>query len=162
MKITRLTAPMLIASLLLLTACPAEPIHMTSDPERAVREPSGPPQDPIKLQPTPEFQVTAAELTAKPTQGTGPCPVDINFSGSITANGKGQVTYTFVRSDGATAPVYMLEFSGSDTKQVSTTWKLGSAESLPSYTGWQTLKILSPNVLETPRDSGAFSINCQQ
>jgi hypothetical protein len=50
--------------------------------------------------------------------------VTIQFSGSITVKGKGTVKYTFVRSDGATGPVYTLDFDGDGTKAVDTTWTL--------------------------------------
>jgi hypothetical protein len=163
MKIKHLTAPIAITSLLLLTACPA-PIHMTTEPERtqsanANIETS---QAALKAELTSELQVTAVALNAESTKDTVPCPAEVKFSGSITAKGKGQVEYTFVRSDGATAPVYTLNFSQSGTQNVSTTWTLGDGVSLPSYTGWQTLKVLSPNAMESLRESGAFSIKCQQ
>jgi uncharacterized surface protein with fasciclin (FAS1) repeats len=51
-------------------------------------------------------------------------------------------------------------FEGSGIKTVSTTWTLGDARLLPSYEGWQTLKVLSPAESESSRASGEFSVNC--
>jgi len=91
------------------------------------------------------LQVTSAKLVSTPEVYDGQCPVTLNFNGEISASGKGQVQYTFIRSDGATAPTYTLEFNGADTKAVDTTWTL----SLPAFNGWVAIRILSPNELES-------------
>jgi hypothetical protein len=95
--------------------------------------------------PEQSLQVTSAKLISSPEVYDGQCPVTLKFNGEITANGKGQVQYTFIRSDGATAPTYTLDFNGADTKPVDTTWTL----SLPAFNGWVAIKILSPNELES-------------
>ncbi len=109
-----------------------------------------------------DFRVTDVSLKPSEPKSDGPCPVTMRFSGSITTNGPGTVKYTFTRSDGATAPVSTLEFKAAGTQTVSTDWTLGDATALPSYDGWQTITILSPNQLESSRDAGAFSIRCGQ
>lgn len=106
------------------------------------------------------FEVKGATLTASPTMYEGPCPATITFNGTIAAFGKGQVQYTFLRSDGGQYPTYLLDFAGPDITQVkgiSTTWKLGGA-SLPSYSGWMAVKIISPNALESTK--AEFAITC--
>jgi len=109
---------------------------------------------------TQESLVTDTSLKPIVRKSDGPCPVTIRFNGSITMNGPGTVKYTFTRSDGATGPVSTLEFKAPGTQAVSTDWTLGDANSLPSYAGWQTITILSPNQLESSRDAGAFSLRC--
>lgn len=93
------------------------------------------------------LQVISATLAASPEVYDGPCPVTIKFNGNITVKGKGSVKYTFVRSDGATGPVYTLDFDGEETKPVATTWTL----SPPTFGGWEAIRILSPNELESGR-----------
>src|SRR5215210_3492944 len=87
------------------------------------------------------LRVMSATLAASPEVYDGPCPVTIKFSGTITVKGKGPVKYTFVRSDGATAPVFTLDFAADETKHVDTTWTL----SPPRFGEWVAIKILSPN-----------------
>jgi uncharacterized surface protein with fasciclin (FAS1) repeats/photosystem II stability/assembly factor-like uncharacterized protein len=105
-----------------------------------------------------EFRVT--EVTLKPDEAkpNGPCPVTVHFAGYITTNGPGTVKYTFTRSDGATAPVFTLEFKAAGTQSVTTDWTL--ATELPVYDGWQALKVLSPNQMESSNESGAFALTC--
>lgn len=110
------------------------------------------------------FQVTAVSLEADPKVYEGPCPVTIKFTGKITANMPGTVKYTFTRNDGASAPVRNLSIGGGFapagegvTGTVHNTWQLGGP-GLPAYTGWQTLKILSPNPMES--NKAGFKIRC--
>jgi hypothetical protein len=104
--------------------------------------------------PPQSFLVVSATLTSSPEVYDGQCPVTFKFSGNITVKGKGQVRYTFVRSDGATAPVYTLDFNGEGTKPVDTTWTL----SAPTFGEWLAIKILSPNELQS--DPAAFKGTC--
>ncbi|MEW6212810.1 MAG: hypothetical protein AB1631_31075, partial [Acidobacteriota bacterium] len=87
----------------------------------------------------------------------GPCPAIIKFAGAITTNGGGIVKYTFLRSDGATGPVLTLTFAAAGTKPVSTTWTLGG-KALPRYSGWQAIRILSPNAMDS--NKAAFELIC--
>ena len=81
------------------------------------------------------------------------CPTTVDFRGSITMNGPGTVSYTFDRSDGAMAPIYTLFFASAGTQEVSTSWTLGR-----SYSGYQKLRVLAPNVAESPESR--FNLNC--
>jgi hypothetical protein len=151
MKKKTLIAPILIAALILLTGCgDPEPLHISSPPTRA--RPTA----------TPAFRVTAVELKAEQAKITGPCPATVKFSGLIHASGSGQVSYVFVRSDGITSPVRTVNFSGSGTQAVSDVWTPGDAADLSSFDGWETLKVLSPNELESGREEGSFSITCER
>ena len=107
-----------------------------------------------------KFRVTAISLKADNPKNGGPCPVTLNFTGSISTDGAGTVQYTFVRSDGATGPVQTLDFKAAGTQTVSTTWTIGNAKSLPSYQGWQALRIISPNAMESNHETGSFAMNC--
>ena len=106
--------------------------------------------------PEQSLQVVSATLAASPEVYDGQCPVTIKFSGNITVKGKGQVKYTFTRSDGATAPIYTLDFDGAETKPVDTTWTL----SPPTFGEWLAIKILSPNELQS--DRAAFKGTCRK
>lgn len=108
-----------------------------------------------------DLRVTATALKADHFENSGDCPVTVKFSGYITTNGPGKVKYTFTRSDGATAPVFVLKFSQAGTQLVSTYWQLGSASALPRYEGWQAIKILSPNELESSHETGSFRMACR-
>jgi len=104
-----------------------------------------------------QLQVTAVSLAANPANYSGPCPGTIKFSGKIVAKGKGEVKYQFFRSDGATGPVMSVVFDGPGSKEISTTWTLGGA-GLPTYTGWEAVRVLSPNSIESNRAN--FTLTC--
>lgn len=102
-----------------------------------------------------ELLVTASSLSSTPAKSQGRCPVTINFSGAITVNGKGTVQYRFLRSDGAVGPLQVLQFDSAGTKPVSTIWSLGGP-GLSTYSGWQAIDIVSPNVMQSEKASFAF------
>jgi hypothetical protein len=108
-----------------------------------------------------DFRVTEVVLKADRFDNSGACPVTVNFTGYISTNGPGKVKYIFTRNDGATSPVQVLRFAGAGTQTVTTTWQLGSASTLPKYEGWQALKILAPNELESSHETGGFRIACK-
>ena len=107
------------------------------------------------------FAVIDANLKPEQVQNVGQCPVTVKFTGYITTNGPGTVKYTFTRNDGATAPVFALEFDAAGTKPVNTTWTLGGP-GLMEYSGWQRLKILSPSEFESSVESGSFKVACSK
>lgn len=107
-----------------------------------------------------KFRVTDVSLKADNPNGGGRCPVTLNFTGSISTDSPGTVQYTFIRSDGATGPVQTLDFKAAGTQTVSTSWTLGDAKSLPSYQGWQALRIISPNAMESSQETGSFVMKC--
>lgn len=107
-----------------------------------------------------EFKVTEVFLKADDGRPTGPCPLRVTFRGYITANGPGTIKYTFTRSDGATGPVYIMEFKRAGTQAVMADWTLGDPRALPRYAGWQAVKVLSPVEIESNHETGSFEINC--
>jgi hypothetical protein len=108
-----------------------------------------------------KFQVVGATLKADSFENNGPCPRTVNFNGYIKANGPGTVTYKLIRSDGASGPVRTLDFREAGSQPVNTTWTLGGP-GLPRFEGWEAIKILSPNDLESSHETGAFVLNCTQ
>ncbi|HEV8483373.1 MAG TPA: hypothetical protein VGV87_07480 [Blastocatellia bacterium] len=119
-------------------------------------------------EPRPDFQVIAAKLvpeapgaslnTSGVLEYSGRCPVTITFKGYIKVNGPGTVTYNFSRSDGGRGPDYTLVFDRSGRKEVSTTWTLGNAVSLPSFEGFEEIRIESPNRMGSNR--AKINIKC--
>ncbi|HLY28246.1 MAG TPA: hypothetical protein VKQ72_18005 [Aggregatilineales bacterium] len=91
------------------------------------------------------FQVTGAGASVS---GPGGCPTGTrtyNFSGNITANGAGTVTYKWERSDGASSSsLSTLIFGGPGTQNVPSgeSWQLGA-----SGTFWERIHVISPNSL---------------
>jgi len=104
------------------------------------------------------FAVTGAGAEAIPTSYTGPCPGTIKFSGKIQADGPGVVKYTWLRSDGATGPVQAITFAAAGVEHVSDAWTLGNINVLPNYSGWEQIKILSPN--EMLSNKAEFTLTC--
>ncbi len=106
-----------------------------------------------------EFQVTGVSLKAEREKFIGPCPAVLKFLGSVTVNAPGTVRYSFVRSDAAVGPVETLYFDSAGTKTVGTVWTLGGPD-LTTYDGWQAIRILSPNVMES--DKALFAFRCEK
>jgi hypothetical protein len=86
----------------------------------------------------------SAQVT--PVEGTGPCPAQFTFSGTITATDWSpmalrQIQYKWIRSDGANAPVQTIAVAGpaGGTYAVSTTWTLGA-----QGTFWEALQVIYP------------------
>jgi hypothetical protein len=107
--------------------------------------------------PLPIFQVTGASLQADPINYVGPCPVRITFSGRISVNGSGTVSYKFLRNDGASASIQTLTFDGPGSQDISTTWDLGASGT--TYSGWEQIQILDPQSLTS--NQATFNIQCQ-
>ena len=106
----------------------------------------------------PGFHVVEVSLRADPFDYEGPCPVTVVFSGRISvAGGAGTVSYRFLRSDGASAPIQNLVFDAPTTKDVEDIWTLGGPEK--TYTGgWEAIKIYDPEETESPH--AEFTLRC--
>lgn len=104
----------------------------------------------------------SAELKAIPETYSGRCPATIRFEGKITVTNITRpplkVQYKFIRSDGAFAPVHTINFERDGSKAVNTTWTLGGP-SLPAYEGWQAIKVVYPQDVESNRAN--FKIECK-
>jgi hypothetical protein len=74
------------------------------------------------------LRVTEALFSAEPNAYKGDCPIKIRFLGRISAvGGSGAVSYKFLRSDGALAPVKVLNFSQPGSLDVETDWLIGGS-----------------------------------
>jgi uncharacterized protein YraI len=102
---------------------------------------------PPPLPPTPvpvpvEFAVTGVSYSFSQADygGHNDCPM---VSANITANGAGDVTYTWTRSDNATGPTLSVHFGSAGTQSVSTNWALGSVWEGTEH--WLGIYIDNPN-----------------
>ncbi len=116
------------------------------------------PTNPEHRHPVAPSATISATLSAVPPSFTGRCPAHINFEGQITTNAAADVTYTFIRSDGATGPNFTLHFAGPGSQAVHTDWTLGGFPELPNYSGWEAVKILSPGALQS--NHATFTVTC--
>jgi hypothetical protein len=108
---------------------------------------------------SPGFRVVEAILRADPGSYTGACPTTIKFTGRISvAGGSGDVSYRFLRSDGASSPVQRLHFSAPGSADVSTTWTLGKPAS--KYSGSQSIQIFDPTSLTS--EKATFTLTCSR
>jgi hypothetical protein len=104
------------------------------------------------------FRVIEVVLNAAPDDYVGPCPIKIKFSARISVvGGGGIVSYKFLRSDEASGPIKTVRFARPGSKDVSTTWLIGSPTS--RFQGWQSIKIFDPNEMES--DKAHFKIDCE-
>lgn len=100
----------------------------------------------------------SAQVT--PVDGTGPCPAQYTFSGTITATDWSptalrQIQYKWIRSDGANAPVQTIAVASpaGGTYDVSTTWTLGA-----QGTFWEALQVIYPQSVTSNR--AEFTNHC--
>jgi hypothetical protein len=107
---------------------------------------------PNPANPIPAGRVTRATLTANVPQSLG-CPVNVTFHGTITTNGPATVRYTWVSFDGGTWPERTLNFFHAGTESVSE-----QREVFATGSGWLQLKVVSPNVVSSPR--AAYKVTC--
>ena len=105
-----------------------------------------------------EGKVTSVSLKAV-EEFTGTCPAKFDFEAEIKTDGPMTVKYTWLRSDGATAPEETITFDNAGSKTMTTSWTFGANGS--SYEGnWQQLKIISPN--EMLSNKANFNLNCNE
>lgn len=102
------------------------------------------------------FKVSSANVSVDKTSFSGPCPPgnSFKFTGNITASAPGKVTYYWVFSDGTQSAASSLEFTGPDTKTVTTSWTVTS-----SMTGNARIYIDNPNH-QLFQPGASFSMTC--
>jgi hypothetical protein len=105
----------------------------------------------------PPLRVVEVSLVADPANYTGPCPTTIRFHGTIRVQGRGRVSHSFPRSDGARGPVETIEADSASPATVETYWMLGRQPANP-FEGWQVLQIVAPQPMTSER--AAFRITC--
>jgi hypothetical protein len=90
------------------------------------------------------LRVVGVAVTADPAEITGVCPVKIAFHGRITvAGGPGNVSFTWVSSDGDVSPVKTVAFTEPGSMDVTSDWTVSKAD-LPSGSGWSSIEITDP------------------
>jgi len=102
-----------------------------------------PPPLPPTATPVPEeFAVTGVSYSFSQADygGHSDCPM---VTAQITANGPGDVTYVWKRSDNASGPTFDLHFDSAGTKSVSANWALGSVWEGTEH--WLGIYIDDPN-----------------
>src|SRR5215211_939493 len=109
------------------------------------------------------FRVTENPVTEpQPSPSDEPivCPVTVAWTGLITVEGKGTVSYVWYRDDGTKDGPKRLRFNESGQKQVRTTWR-GSAPSGKSKEVGVHLAVLSPADHPGPYSGGSFKFTCR-
>jgi hypothetical protein len=93
-------------------------------------------------------------------QYTGPCPVTLKFDWGIVSSDATQISYTFLRNDGARGASAMRSLPGGGRSVPFTTqWQLGA--NLPqfqNYNGWMELHTDPPHSLS---NKIPFTLHCQ-
>ncbi|MBI5030638.1 MAG: hypothetical protein HZB51_08930 [Chloroflexi bacterium] len=104
------------------------------------------------------FAILGSKTSVDQTDYSGACPKTVTFTGTITANDEGTVTYKWESSDGSNnSAVLSLSFDGADTKTVTHTWTLGSSgKTFTDY--WERLHILSPT--DVTSNNAMFTLRC--
>jgi len=110
---------------------------------------------PIPPTPKPAFRVTGASMNVSPSNYVGHCPGHFYYTGSITTNDLGAVTYRWAGS-GAVAPSPVMTFYAPNA----------GTHQLPGYSvewgskgsQWAQLLILTPNQLNS--NQAAFTNSC--
>jgi hypothetical protein len=87
---------------------------------------------------------------------TGSCPVTVTFTATLRSGQGGIVHYLWLRSDGALAPIQQAELGARETREITTTWTLGTPGM--GYDGWQALRVLGDQVIDSAPSH--FSIRC--
>lgn len=132
----------------------AENVEVSPTPSEEVTptEVLGTSATPTPIESGPSFKVTSVAAAVAPTDANT-CPTTFNFTAMLTVNGAGTVKYQWEKSDGSAPTPEILNFLGTGTKTLKTSWKLYGA-----YTGWEKLVILSPNSLES--NQAEFKLVC--
>jgi hypothetical protein len=110
-------------------------------------------QRPAKRRPSSVVDIVKVTVTPPPATS---CPQRFVFVATIKARAATALSYTWERSDSATAPTESV-YIDAGSHEVSTYWLLGSAR--PSgFDGWERLHILSPeDVVSAPAE---FRVRC--
>ncbi len=96
-----------------------------------------------------------AALKAVPEKYEGSCPAVIKFSGKIVVSRACNLSYRFVRSDGAKSQTYELFFKEPGDQPVEDEWRLNG-----DFSGWVAIEVLSPgNVFSNKAN---FTVKCRR
>ncbi len=108
--------------------------------------------------PTTAPGVVNIETSVSPSGTVHSCSATtFNFSAKIYTNAATTITYTWVRSDGATGSSQTLTFSGAGMQTVTTSWTL-TRTSGTQFTGWERIHVTAPN--DALSNTGDFTLAC--
>jgi hypothetical protein len=85
-----------------------------------------------------------ADLGVTPATYSGPCPARFVFTGQIYANKATPVEYKILRSDNVQTTPKTLTFEGEGRQEITYTWEIGDANSLPAFDGWVLVEAVYP------------------
>ena len=106
----------------------------------------------------PSVLISEVFLRADPFDYSGTCPIRITLSGRISVSrGSGTVSYRFIRSDGASAPVQTVNFTGPGSMDVTNAWQLGGPGF--TYSGWEAIRLLDPQQVDSAH--ATFRVVCR-
>ena len=115
------------------------------------------------------FTLLVAEASATPQNYVGACPGRIVFSGDVRlalpgqAVPNAQLSYTWLRSDGATTPVIHVDSGHTKLLRINESWTVGGA-SLLRFAGWEQLKVWWTGQGEASAvasNRAAFDVTCR-
>jgi hypothetical protein len=107
-----------------------------------------------------DFKATKSYLEANPVEYVGHCPTTVRFYGTISANGPGEVLYTFQRSDGSYVAEPKIVYYDTGSHAVQMSWTVGNYYSpTKTYDDWAQISVSSPNALVS--NKAKFSITCK-
>ncbi len=126
-------------------------------PTATVKPTSAPTSTPTPT-PTPAPSVVNIETSVSPSGTTHSCnDQTFTFTAKIYTNAATTVKYTWLRSDNASSAEQSITFTGAGMQQVTTTWLLG-ANGNGTRTGWQRIKVTSPN--DALSNQAEFTLIC--
>jgi hypothetical protein len=85
-----------------------------------------------------------ADLSVSPLNYTGRCPALFTFTGKITVTRATSIQYKFIRTDSFQTEPITLTFEGPGTQEVTHTWQLGDATSLPTFGESVAMELVYP------------------
>lgn len=157
------------------TPVPTIPILDTNTPSPTAEPPTPtdtplPPPTTVSPSPTPitptDTPLPPPTLPIRPTGITvlvssgfsDQCPNSFFFTGYISADKAGTITYQWERSDGGYSSPQTLDFSGAQTLEVNPMdWRFNVFAPY-SYNGWAQLRVLSP--VDLISNSASFTLDC--
>lgn len=99
-------------------------------------------------------KVTQVTVTVNPINFAGNQAKTFLFTGKITTDSSGMVSYGWKRSDGAIQPLKTVEFTRAGTKDFTYSWTVGTDGK--SFSGWVVLETKSPNQMTSNRAHFTF------
>jgi hypothetical protein len=104
-----------------------------------------------------ESAINTIIAVANPRRHEGPCPVTIDFVGTISVNQPTKVTYRWERSDRAIGRTETVVIQGRG-HSVSTNWRISRPKG-GTFTGSETLHVLSP--VNQVSNAAEFTLVCR-